>query len=125
MKNKLPGVPVREGRRTAIPHYLLGGDNLARDVFSRVVTGSVFVIAIAPLATIVCLHGGDHAWACLRLLCRPRNTIVFYLAAVNLVLAFQRCDPVVLPCWLYPSGDFSDRYPVGRHWTACCPSSRT
>ncbi|MFN7595302.1 MAG: ABC transporter permease, partial [Cereibacter sp.] len=33
-------------------YYLLGGDNLARDVFSRMVAGSVLVIQIAPMATI-------------------------------------------------------------------------
>jgi peptide/nickel transport system permease protein len=49
MKNALPGAPLRgvEG-----DYYLLGGDNLARDVFSRMVAGSVLVIQIAPLATL-------------------------------------------------------------------------
>ena len=49
MKNKKPGWPVRglDGQ-----HYLLGGDNLARDVFSRLVQGSRIVMIIAPCATI-------------------------------------------------------------------------
>jgi peptide/nickel transport system permease protein len=49
MKNILPGAPVRgvEGS-----YYLLGGDNLARDVFSRMVAGSTVVIQIAPMATL-------------------------------------------------------------------------
>ena len=49
MKNKKPGWPVRgvEGA-----HYLLGGDNLARDIFSRMVMGSRTVLSIAPAATI-------------------------------------------------------------------------
>jgi peptide/nickel transport system permease protein len=49
MKNILPGAPVPgvEGS-----WYLLGGDNLARDVFSRMVAGSTVVIQIAPLATL-------------------------------------------------------------------------
>jgi len=49
MKNILPGaaVPGVEGS-----YYLLGGDNLARDVFSRMVAGSTVVIQIAPLATL-------------------------------------------------------------------------
>ena len=49
MKNKKPGWPVsgQEGS-----YYLLGGDNLARDVFSRVVMGSRVVLSIAPAATI-------------------------------------------------------------------------
>jgi peptide/nickel transport system permease protein len=49
MKNKLPGTPVR-GEEGA--YYLLGGDNLARDIFSRMVMGSRFVLSIAPAATL-------------------------------------------------------------------------
>ncbi|MCA3446897.1 MAG: ABC transporter permease [Rhodobacter sp.] len=49
MKNALPGFP-QKGAEGA--YYLLGGDNLARDVFSRMVAGSVLVIQIAPMATI-------------------------------------------------------------------------
>lgn len=49
MKNKLPGWPVHG--ETGV-HYLLGGDNLARDVFSRMVMGSRVVLAIAPAATL-------------------------------------------------------------------------
>jgi peptide/nickel transport system permease protein len=49
MKNILPGAPVPgvEGS-----WYLLGGDNLARDVFSRMIAGSTVVIQIAPMATL-------------------------------------------------------------------------
>jgi peptide/nickel transport system permease protein len=49
MKNVLPGaaLPGEAGG-----YYLLGGDNLARDVFSRMVAGSTVVIQIAPLATL-------------------------------------------------------------------------
>jgi len=42
LKNALPGVMVPDGTQGVIPHYLLGGDNLARDIFSRVMAGSVF-----------------------------------------------------------------------------------
>ena len=49
MKNVLPGFPVK-GVDGA--YYLLGGDNLARDVFSRMVAGSTLVIEIAPMATV-------------------------------------------------------------------------
>ncbi|WP_412176189.1 ABC transporter permease [Lentibacter sp. XHP0401] len=52
MKNKVPGTPLRGAELAEYPYYLLGGDNLARDVFSRMVTGSVIVIMIAPLATL-------------------------------------------------------------------------
>ncbi len=48
MKNKVPGTPLPDGSGW----YLLGGDNLGRDVFSRMVDGSGVVIKIAPLATL-------------------------------------------------------------------------
>ena len=49
MKNKKPGWPVRDVEGA---FYLLGGDNLARDIFSRVVMGSRTVLSVAPAATI-------------------------------------------------------------------------
>jgi len=52
MKNKVPGTPLKNAAEGAYEYYLLGGDNLARDVFSRVVKGSTIVIAIAPFATL-------------------------------------------------------------------------
>ncbi|MEM8742321.1 MAG: ABC transporter permease, partial [Pseudomonadota bacterium] len=48
MKNKFPGTPLPDGSG----YYLLGGDNLARDVFSRVVYGSRTVLQIAPAAAV-------------------------------------------------------------------------
>jgi len=51
LKNKVPGTPTPESAEI-YSHYLLGGDNLARDVFSRMVEGSWVVIQIAPLATL-------------------------------------------------------------------------
>ena len=49
LKNKPPGTPVPNVDGA---YYLLGGDNLARDVFSRMVMGSRSVLAIAPAATL-------------------------------------------------------------------------
>lgn len=49
MKNKVPGTLVPEMDGVA---YLLGGDNLGRDVFSRMVVGSQSVLSIAPVATV-------------------------------------------------------------------------
>jgi peptide/nickel transport system permease protein len=48
MKNKVPGTVVPGGEGLI---YLLGGDNLGRDVFSRMVAGSRSVLSIAPAAT--------------------------------------------------------------------------
>ncbi|RME94100.1 MAG: ABC transporter permease, partial [Alphaproteobacteria bacterium] len=52
MKNKVPGTPMRGATEADYPYFLLGGDNLGRDVFSRVVLGSGIVLSIAPLATL-------------------------------------------------------------------------
>ena len=52
MKNKIPGYPMSSaGKEGVFQHYLLGGDRMARDVFSRVVLGSRVVLIIAPAAT--------------------------------------------------------------------------
>ncbi|MGY6632303.1 MAG: ABC transporter permease [Alkalilacustris sp.] len=51
MRNARPGaaLPAPDGR---YPFYLLGGDSLARDVFSRMVMGAREVLKIAPAATL-------------------------------------------------------------------------
>jgi len=48
MKNALPGTMLPDGSGA----FLLGGDKLGRDVFSRMVMGSRTVLAIAPPATL-------------------------------------------------------------------------
>jgi peptide/nickel transport system permease protein len=48
LKNKVPGTIVPDSDGLV---YLLGGDNLGRDVFSRMVAGSQSVLSIAPAAT--------------------------------------------------------------------------
>ena len=59
MKNKTPGYPMSSaGKDEAFRYYLLGGDIMARDVFSRVVLGSRVVLTIAPvpkLRIVVCV----------------------------------------------------------------------
>ena len=94
LKNKTPGVPVPEGTEGLIPHYLLGGDNLARDIFSRMVQGSVFVIAIAPLATIFAFMVGITLGLPAGFYGGKLDTILSFLA--NLILAF----PVILLFYL-------------------------
>ena len=87
MKNKKPGWPVSgtEGQ-----WYLLGGDNLARDVFSRMVKGSQPVISIAPAATIFAFMVGVTLGLPAGYYGGRFDTMLSFLA--NLVLAF----PVIL-----------------------------
>ena len=87
MKNKKPGWPVsgQEGQ-----WYLLGGDNLARDVFSRMVQGSRLVIAIAPAATIMAFMVGVTLGLPAGFYGGKLDTVLSFIA--NLVLAF----PVIL-----------------------------
>ncbi|WP_322889096.1 MULTISPECIES: ABC transporter permease [unclassified Yoonia] len=94
LKNALPGVVAPEGTQGAIPHYLLGGDNLARDIFSRVMVGSVFVIAIAPLATIFAFMVGITLGLPAGYYGGKLDTALSF--AANLILAF----PVILLFYL-------------------------
>ena len=52
MKNKLPGTPMRGAEDGEYQWFLLGGDNLARDIFSRLFKGAWIVVLIAPFATL-------------------------------------------------------------------------
>ncbi|WP_019956377.1 ABC transporter permease [Yoonia vestfoldensis] len=94
LKNALPGVVAPDGTEGAIPHYLLGGDNLARDIFSRVMVGSVFVIAIAPLATIFAFMVGITLGLPAGYYGGRFDTALSF--AANLILAF----PVILLFYL-------------------------
>jgi peptide/nickel transport system permease protein len=87
MKNKKPGWPVAgvEGA-----YYLLGGDNLARDVFSRMVMGSRVVLAIAPAATLFAFMVGITLGLPAGFYGGKLDTVLSFLA--NMVLAF----PVIL-----------------------------
>jgi peptide/nickel transport system permease protein len=91
MKNALPGAPV-QGTEGA--YYLLGGDNLARDVFSRMIAGSVIVIQIAPLATLFAFMVGITLGLPAGYYAGKLDTSVSF--AANLVLAF----PVILLFYL-------------------------
>jgi peptide/nickel transport system permease protein len=95
LKNKLPGEPV-PGAEALAPgsHYLLGGDNLARDVFSRVVHGSWIVVQIAPLATIFSFMVGITLGLPAGYFGGRLDAVLSFLA--NLVLAF----PVILLFYL-------------------------
>lgn len=91
MKNALPGTPVNgvEGS-----YYLLGGDNLARDVFSRMIAGSWVVIQIAPLATLFAFMVGITLGLPAGYYGGKLDTVLSFIA--NLILAF----PVILLFYL-------------------------
>ena len=94
LKNKAPGIPMPDGSTGDWPHYLLGGDNLARDIFSRVIKGSVIVIAIAPLATLFAFMVGITLGLPAGYFGGKLDTVLSFLA--NLILAF----PVILLFYL-------------------------
>jgi len=91
MKNKLPGTPIR-GMQDA--WYLLGGDNLARDVWSRLVVGALEVLKIAPFATLFAFMVGITLGLPAGYYGGRLDTVLSFLA--NLVLAF----PVILLFYL-------------------------
>jgi len=94
MKNKIPGTPVRNPVEGVYEYYLLGGDNLARDVFSRVVKGSTIVIAIAPFATLFAYMVGITLGLPAGYYGGKLDTFLSF--AANLILAF----PVILLFYL-------------------------
>ncbi len=93
MKNKLPGTPMPEDS-DLYPVYLLGGDNLARDVFSRMVVGSWEVIKIAPFATLFAFMVGITLGLPAAYYGGRLDTVLSFVA--NLILAF----PVILLFYL-------------------------
>ncbi|MEN9062638.1 ABC transporter permease [Ponticoccus litoralis] len=94
MKNKVPGTPLRGAETGEYLWYLLGGDNLARDVFSRVVKGAVVVIQIAPLATLFAFMVGITLGLPAGYYGGRLDLFLSFLA--NLILAF----PVILLFYL-------------------------
>ena len=94
LKNKAPGVALPDGSEASFANYLLGGDNLARDIFSRMIKGSVVVIAIAPLATLFAFMVGITLGLPAGYYGGKLDTVLSFLA--NLILAF----PVILLFYL-------------------------
>ncbi|MFW8592952.1 ABC transporter permease [Cribrihabitans neustonicus] len=94
MKNKLPGTPLPGAPEGEFQWYLLGGDNLARDVFSRLVKGAWEVIKIAPLAAMFAFMVGITLGLPAGYYGGRLDTFLSFLA--NLILAF----PVILLFYL-------------------------
>ncbi len=94
MKNKVPGTPLRGSEAGDYPYYLWGGDNLARDVFSRVMIGSGIVVLIAPLATLFAFMVGITLGLPAGYYGGRVDLVLSFLA--NLILAF----PVILLFYL-------------------------
>lgn len=90
MKNAVPGAINPETGMV----FLLGGDQLARDVFSRAVYGARIVLTIAPAATLIALLVGIALGLPAGYLGRRIDQVLSFLA--NLVLAF----PVILLFYL-------------------------
>ncbi|MGB4829639.1 MAG: ABC transporter permease [Paracoccaceae bacterium] len=94
MKNIAPGSALQNPTEGAYPYYLLGGDHLARDVFSRVVMGARRVLQIAPAATVFAFMVGITLGLPAGYFGGKLDTFLSFLA--NLVLAF----PVILLFYL-------------------------
>ena len=94
MKNKLPGTPLARAEDGDYPWFLLGGDNLARDVFSRLIKGAWVVIQIAPMATVFAFMVGITLGLPAGYYGGKLDVFLSFLA--NLILAF----PVILIFYL-------------------------
>ena len=90
MKNKVPGTPLRGAEEGEYAYFLLGGDNLARDVFSRLFDGAWIVVLIAPMATLFAFMVGITLGLPAGYYGGKLDTVLSFLA--NLILAF----PVIL-----------------------------
>ena len=94
MRNAVPGSAVSGGDEGLFAYYLLGGDNLGRDVFSRMIFGAREVLTIAPAATLFAFMVGITLGLPAGYMGGRFDTLITFVA--NLVLAF----PVILLFYL-------------------------
>ncbi len=90
LRNDVPGTPLPSPEEGAYPYYLLGGDNLGRDVFSRMIYGAQEVLKITPAATLFAFMVGVTLGLPAGYFGGRLDTIITFIA--NLALAF----PVIL-----------------------------
>lgn len=90
LKRSLPGTIESESGLA----FYFGGDNLGRDLFSRMVMGSRFVLTIAPLATLIAFIIGVSFGLPAGYYGKRIDAILSFIA--NLILAF----PVILLFYL-------------------------
>lgn len=89
MRNAVPGTPLPDAMGR-YEYFLLGGDALARDVFSRAIMGAREVLRIAPMAAMISFMIGIMLGLPAGYFAGRLDTALTFLA--NLVLAF----PVIL-----------------------------
>ena len=102
VKNPLPGTPLVDPAPGQYLYFLLGGDHLARDVFSRMVMGARRVLQIAPAATLFAFMVGITLGLPAGYFGGKFDTALSFIA--NLVLAF----PVILLFYLLVTPEIRD-----------------
>ncbi|SEM90202.1 peptide/nickel transport system permease protein [Gemmobacter aquatilis] len=117
LKNALPGAAIASAEAGEFGHYLLGGDSLARDVFSRMVMGAQSVLAIAPAATAFAFMVGITLGLPAGYFGGKLDTALSFGA--NLVLAF----PVILLFYLLVTPEIQNTGPLLLGWRASIPNS--
>jgi peptide/nickel transport system permease protein len=90
MRNEVPGTPLPSPEEGQYLYYLLGGDNLGRDVFSRMIYGAQEVLKITPAATLFAFMVGVTLGLPAGYFGGRLDTAITFIA--NLALAF----PVIL-----------------------------
>ena len=101
LRNAVPGSPLRDPG-AEYTHFLLGGDALARDVFSRMVVGAREVLRIAPFAAMISFMIGISLGLPAGYIGGKLDTVLTFVA--NLVLAF----PVILLFFLLVAPEIQD-----------------